>query len=197
MRDHVSRLARACFFHLRRLRPVRRLLGPSVTQRLVSAFVLSRLDYCNALFAGLPASTLAPLQRVQNAAARLVIGLKYSDHITPAFIELHWLPIKQRITYKLCLLVYKSLNGLAPPYLTELLQPISDLPSRATLRSATTCDLVIPRTKLTFGDRAFAVAGAREWNNLPAELRCISDIVMFKKHLKTHLFRIAFNIIDF
>ena len=118
MRDHVSRLARACFFHMRRLRPVRRLLGPSVTQRLVSAFVLSRLDYCNALFAGLPASTLAPLQRVQNAAARLVIGLKYSDHITPAFIELHWLLIKQRITYKLCLLVYKSLNGLAPPYIT-------------------------------------------------------------------------------
>jgi len=82
MRNHVSRLTRTCFYHLRRLHPLRRQLGRDVTQRLVSAFVLSRLDYCNALLAGLPAATLAPLQRVQNAAARLVLDLKPLDHIT-------------------------------------------------------------------------------------------------------------------
>jgi hypothetical protein len=114
MRQHISRLTRSCFYHLRRLRPICRLLGHDVTQRLVSAFVLSRLDYCNALLAELPAATLAPLQRVQNAAARLVLGLGPSDHITGAFIQLHWLPIKYRIAYKLCLLVYKSVNNLAP-----------------------------------------------------------------------------------
>ena len=100
---------------LRRLRSIRRQLGRDVTQRLVSAFILSRLDYCNALLAELPASTLAPLQRVQNAAARLVLNLKPWDHITNALIELHWLPIRFRIIYKLCLLVYKSLSNIAPP----------------------------------------------------------------------------------
>ena len=83
MRNHVSRLTRSCFYQLRRLRSIRRQFGRDVTQRLVSAFVLSRLDYCNSLLAELPAVTLAPLQRVQNAAARLVLNLKCTDHITP------------------------------------------------------------------------------------------------------------------
>jgi hypothetical protein len=109
MRDHVSRTAQACFFHLRRLRPVRQLLGRDVTIQLVTALVFSRLDYCNAVLAGLPASTLAPLQRVLHAAARLVNCLRPRYHVTSALKELHWLPIVQRIDYKLCLLVHKSI----------------------------------------------------------------------------------------
>jgi hypothetical protein len=194
MHDHISRLTRTCFYHLRRLRSIRRQLGRDVTQRLVSAFVLARIDYCNALLAELPASTLAPLQRVQNAAARLVLNLKPYDHITAAFIELHWLPIKQRIAYKLCLLVHKSLIGQAPAYLCELLLPVSDIAARSSLRSATTSDLDIPKTRLSFGERAFSVAGARQWNNLPAELRSITNTVTFKRHLKAHFFRSAFTV---
>ena len=186
---------RSCFYQLRRLRSIRRQLGRDVTQRLVSAFVLSRLDYCNALLAELPAATLAPLQRVQNAAARLILNVKRSDHITPAYIELHWLPIEQRIAYKICLLVHKSLNGQAPPYLSELLKPISSIPSRATLRSASTTQLNVPRTTLQFGNRAFSVAGARYWNALPADLCAITDITNFKRLLKAHFFRNAFNIV--
>jgi hypothetical protein len=110
MRDHISRVTRSCFYQLRRLRTIRHHLGLNVTKCLVCSFVLSRLDYCNSLLAGLPAASLAPLQRVQNAAARLVLGLKTRDHITPALMELHWLPIKQRISYKLCILVHKSLH---------------------------------------------------------------------------------------
>ena len=106
MREHVSRVAQICFFHLRRLCSVRRQLGRDVSARLVSALVLSRLDYCNAVLAGLPAATLAPLQRVLNAAARLVLDLKPRDHATPALREWHWLPIAQWIEYKLCLLVH-------------------------------------------------------------------------------------------
>ena len=193
MRQHISRLARTCFFHLRRLRSIRRQLGTDVAQRLVSAFVLSRLDYSNGLFAGLPDVALEPLQRVQNAAARLVMHLKPSDHITPALFQLHWLPVKQRILYKLCIMVYKSVNNQAPSYLSELFHPISNIPSRSALRSATTHDLDIPRTRLYFGERAFSVAGAREWNNLPSNLRSISDIHLFRRLLKTHFFKIAFK----
>ena len=128
MRSHISRVTRMCFYQLRHLRPIRRQLGRQVTQRLVSAFVFSRIDYCNSILAELPASTLAPLQRCQNAAARLVLNLKSSDHITPALIELHWLPIKYRIIYKICLLVHKSLSHTAPSYLTELFTPLSSIP---------------------------------------------------------------------
>jgi hypothetical protein len=192
MRDHISRTTKCCFYQLRRLRPIRRQLGRDVTKCLVCSFVLSRLDYCNALLAGLPATTLKPLQRVQNAAARLVLGLKWSDHITPALIELHWLPIKQRIDYKLAVLVYKCLHHDAPDYLAELFHSVADIPSRSCLRSASGDQLDIPRSRLHFGERAFAIAGARQWNALPAEMRSIEDFNIFKSKLKTYLFKLAF-----
>jgi hypothetical protein len=74
MKPHISKVTSTCFYQLRRLKQVRRILGPEITATLVTAFVLSRLDYCNAVLAGLPKSTIAPLQRVQNAAARLITG---------------------------------------------------------------------------------------------------------------------------
>src|SRR6218665_955355 len=89
MKVHITRVSRTCFYHLRRLRSNRGCLGREVTAQLVSAYIISRLDYCNSILADLPASTLAPLQRVLNAAARL--GPR--DHVTPALYELHWLPI--------------------------------------------------------------------------------------------------------
>ena len=84
MKAHVSKVASSCFYQLRRLRQIRRLVGQEVTAKLVSAFILSRLDYCNSVLAGLPRSTIEPLQRVLNAAARLVLNLSPGDHITPA-----------------------------------------------------------------------------------------------------------------
>jgi len=84
MREHVSRVAQICFFHLRHLRSVRRQLGREVTARLVSALMLSRLDYCNAILSGLPMTTLAPLQRVLNTAARIILDLRLGDHVTLA-----------------------------------------------------------------------------------------------------------------
>ena len=122
------------FFHLRRLRSLRRQLGRDVTARLVSALVLSRLDYCNAILVGLPQTTLSSLQRVLHAAARMVLNLRPCDHVTrltPALLELHWLPIAERIDFKLCLLVHKALVGDAPQYIADLIRPVADLPSRA------------------------------------------------------------------
>jgi len=142
MKSHIRRVAKVCFYHLRRLRTLRNLLGREATIRLVSAFILSRLDYCNAVLVGLPASTLAPLQRVMHAAARLVCDLKPSDHVNSSLCALHWLPVKQRIEFKLCLLVHHAVNGRAPSYLCDLIKPTASVSSRASLRSASNNDLL-------------------------------------------------------
>jgi len=124
MRDHVSRLAQTCFL-LRRLRSVRRQLGQDVIERLVCALVLSRLDYCNVVLAGLPASTLAPLQRILRVAARVVLDLKPLDHISSVLRELHWLPISERVGFKLCFLVHKASLGQSVARLHHRLTPAS------------------------------------------------------------------------
>lgn len=192
MKTHVSRVARACFYHLRRLRSVRRQLGQEITARLVSAFVLSRLDYCNAVLAELPASTLAPLQRVIHAAARLVFDLKPRDHVTAALKALHWLPIKQRIQFKLCLLVHLAINGRAPTYIRDLITTTASMSGRASNRSASNNDIVKQSTRLKLGERAFSVAGPRAWNQLPTELKTTTNTATFKRKLKTFLFSIAY-----
>ena len=133
------------------------------------------------------------MQRVQNAAAKLVLNLKRMDSSTEALKKLHWLPIKFGIHFKILLLVYKCLNGLSPSYLVELLE-LKSTTSRLGLRS--TCDrtlLCIPFTKRkTFADRSFSVVGPRLWNGLPKTIRESPNPDCFKKHLKTYLFDIAF-----
>jgi len=120
LQKHVSNISRTCFCHMRRLRSIRKQIGREPMAWLVSAFVLSRLDYCNAILAGLTL-TLAPLQRVQNDAARLVLDLKPRDHLTSAYHQLHWLPVRQRSEYKLCLLTHLAVTGKSPAYLASLL----------------------------------------------------------------------------
>jgi len=100
MKQHVNKVASACFYYLHRLRQLKRHVSQDTLRQLVSlsAFILNRLDYCNSLLYGLPWSTIAPLQRIQNAAARLVLGLSPRDHVSSALQTLHWLPIGPFIT---------------------------------------------------------------------------------------------------
>jgi len=167
MKKHIAKVASVCFYHLRRLKQVRRILGQQTTTSLVSAFVLSRLDYCNSVLAGLPKSSIAPLQRVQNAAARLICGLRSRDHVTPALSQLHWLPVAYRITYKLCILMHLVHVGRSPSYLADLVTAIAKIPSRARLRSAASHCYELPSTNLKFGERSFSYAGPAAWNTLP------------------------------
>ena len=192
MKQHVSQLAKSCFFHIRRIRQICRIAGKEVASQLVSAFVLSRLDYCNSVFSGLPKSTLATLQRVQNAAARLVLDLKPREHVTPALRDLHWLPIQFRIQYKLCTLMFCARNGLCPTYLSDLLQPTSTASGRPGLRSAFTSRYNKPRLRTAMGQRAFSYAGPNAWNALPPALQNLKLLVPFRKQLKTYLYKCAF-----
>ena len=128
MSAHVSSLTRTCFFQLRQICAVHRSLYPNSTKTLVNSFVSSRLDYCNSLLHGINASQLNKLQRVQNAAARLISGALWRDHITPVLRELHWLPVRERIRYKIATLLHKSMHNAAPYLLIGTLHRIVDSP---------------------------------------------------------------------
>ena len=146
----------------------------------------------NALLIGLPNYLIDKLQRVQNCAARIVTGVRKSDHITPILKHLHWLPVKYRIQYKILLLTFKCLSGTAPKYLTDMIVPYN--PTRS-LRSEKQHLLVQPSSKLcSYGDRAFSVAAPRLWNDLPFLIRSASSVSIFKCQLKTHLFKQAFGV---
>ena len=121
---------------------------------------------------------IAKLQRLQNSAARIVSRTGKYEHITPVLIKLHWLPIKFRIQFKVLLLVYKALNGLAPKYIKELLVPYKP---RRHLRSEAKGLLDEPRTRLKFGDRAFSISAPRLWNALPQHLKDSTSCQAFKK----------------
>ncbi len=120
--DHIAKTARSCRFALFNIKKIRPFLLEYASQLLVLALVLSRLDYCNALLAGLPASSIKPLQLFQNAAARLIFNEPTRMHVTPLFINLHWLPIATRIKFKALMFAYKTTTGSAPLYLNSLLQ---------------------------------------------------------------------------
>lgn len=189
MSDHVAALRRSCFFQLRQLRAVRPSLTTDTAKTLVHAFVSSRLDYCNSLLGGVSKGLVAKLQSIQNAAARLVTGTRKFEHITPVLRSLHWLPVRHRITFKLAMLVYKSLHGLAPPYLAEDLTAVSSLPGRQHLRSAADHELDVPGARTVLGTRAFRISGPATWRSLPATLRSPElSALTFGRELKTWLF---------
>ncbi|XP_072222435.1 uncharacterized protein [Leuresthes tenuis] len=184
-KDHVTSVARSCRFALLNIRKIRPYLTQHATQLLVQAMVISRLDYCNALLTGLPACAVKPLQMVQNAAARLVFNQPKRAHVTPLFIELHWLPLAARIRFKSLMLAYKVLNGMAPIYLNALAKAYVTTRS---LRSSQDCRLAAPTPRLR-QSKLFSCVVPRWWNDLPSATRTGASLSIFKKLLKTQLFR--------
>ncbi len=114
--DHIAKTARSCRFALHNIRKIRSFLTQHAAQLLVQALVISRLEYCNALLAGLPSCIIKPLQMIQNAAARLVFSEPKRANVTPLFISMHWLPVAARIKFKTLMLAYRTATGSAPAY---------------------------------------------------------------------------------
>lgn len=189
--SQINSVVKLSYLHLCNLSKMKSCLtfkGPEIE---IHALISSRLHYCNVLFKAINQSSISHLQKAQNSAARLLMGIKKREHITPTLVSLHWLSVYYRIDFKLLLLVYKSLHGFAPAYLSDLL---IEYQTGQTLRSATWKLLKIPRTHLSQkGDFAFAVAVPKLWNSLPKHIRDTATVQDFKVQLKTHLFSIAFN----
>jgi hypothetical protein len=192
MHQFVNVIVSRCFAALRQLRTVRRYVSASVMQSLVTSLILTRLDYCNSVLFGLPAIQIRRLQAVQNAAARLVFGIRRSEHISDALINMHWLRVTERIRFKIAVMVYKSLHGSSPRYLSTFI-PCSSVSGRTGLRSAASHQLLVPRCRLsTVGLRSFPVAGAKVWNELSLHVVSAPTLTVFRSRLKTFLFSFSY-----
>uniref|UniRef100_A0A8C6SKQ3 Reverse transcriptase domain-containing protein n=1 Tax=Neogobius melanostomus TaxID=47308 RepID=A0A8C6SKQ3_9GOBI len=190
-KTHINQACKIAFFHLRNIAKIRNILPKSDAEKLIHAFVSSRLDYCNSLLAACPKSSLKSFQLVQNAAARLLMRTKRREHITPVLKSLHWLPVEFRIKFKILLLTFKAIKGMAPLYLQDAIVPYQ--PTRA-LRSQNSGLLVIPRvSKITVGGRAFSYQAPVLWNKLPAHVKEADTVPTFKTRLKTYLFELAYD----
>ena len=182
---HFQQLCKSLFFELRKISHMRAFLNEASLQKLVTSFVLSRMDYCNSLLVNLPNDTITKLQRIQNHAARLVLKKAKRDHVTPLFRILHWLSLQARINYKICVLCFKCINKTAPSYLSDLLEQY--VPSHL-LRSGSQNLLKLPpRAHKKCTEKAFKHCALSFWNSLPSDIREAKSESQFKKDLKTHL----------
>ena len=196
MRDQIGHVVQVAGYHLRNLAFVRKYLDQSVMTKLVYNHVLSKLDYCNSLYYGLPDYLLKKLQMIMNRAARLIRGLSRRDRITPALIQLHWLPIKARIVYKQCAMVHQALNYGKPVYMRDMLLDFH-VDTNVELRHSSEVNrLLEPRFRRECGRRAFANSAPRLYNNLPSFVRAAETAALFKKRLKTHLFTLSYDLIN-
>ena len=156
MNAHVCNIARTCYFELRRLASIRRFPTSTVAATLVSAFVLSRIDFCSSLVFGSTHDVTSHLQQIQNYSARVIKRFPMSSSVSIHLKSLHWLPVKVRSTYKIACLCYHCLSSTAPSYVTDMLHK-KPLHTRNTRSSSYTMPLLNrpAHSKATFGDRSF------------------------------------------
>ena len=171
--SQIAHVVKLCYYNIRRLSQVKSFLNKEHLKTLVCNLILSRLDYSNSLYFGLKQSTLNLMQQVQNSAVRLVYNgtLPARSHISPYYLELHWLKVEHRIIYKILLIVYKCLMNKAPVEIIRLLQ-YSDSQRTMKLREA--------RVSTMYGQRSFYYAAPKLWNLLPFHIRDAKCTIMFK-----------------
>ena len=151
MEQHIKSVCRSCYGQIRQIGHIRKFLTCDATKMLVNSLVTSRMDYCNGLLYGVPMTTLKKLQTVQNTAARLISKTARHDHISPVLKDLHWLPVQQRIQFKILTLTFKALHNLAPEYIKNLLQVYK--PGRNLRSQSSSIRLVLPKSRtMTYGD---------------------------------------------
>ena len=176
----INILVKSCNNQLQNLYVIKKYLTRKCLKMLVVNQILSRIDYCNSIYVNLPRYQLRKIQMCMNKSARLIHGARFVDRVTPLLMDLHWLPIKARIMFKICCQVKKVLLTGKPHYLKPHL-------IRTRMR------LQVPRVKSTYGKRAFKYYAPTVYNSLPSSLREIDNVAKFKGKLKTHLFTMAYD----
>jgi hypothetical protein len=190
---HVAHIRKQCFFHLRRLSGIRASIPENMFLSLVHAFITSRLDFCNSLFYGLPKSRIKKLRNIQNAVAKCVLRGSKLDSSKQALIDLHWLPVLQRITFKTALMAFKVNSGDAPSYMREEIFKLTPIRNTRSASDGPKLNSFFTRARLkSCGDRTYQLAITSTWNSLPTSLRECTSLAIFKSKLKTHLFNRAF-----
>ena len=194
MNAHFSKISRTCYFELRCLASIRGFLTSTVAATLVSAFVLSRIDYCNSLLFGSSHDVTSNLQWIQNYAARFILRLPMLSNIATHLKSLHWLHVKVRGTYKIACLCYHCHSSTAPSIVADMLQKKPSHTRNTRSNSYTMSLLNRPaHSKATLGDRSFSFASSSVWNSIPNYVRCAPSLSSFKSRLKTYLFRSAYK----
>ena len=188
---HVNKITSSCYCKLCNIAKIIPSLDTKSAQLITQALVLSCIDYCNSLLAGSPQYQIDKLQHIQNMNCWVICNIRKHDHVSPAMKDLHWLKMPKRITYKLCLLVYKCHNNLAPRYLSDL------LPSRTSSRllSSSQSDN-IHRAYLKISQcqhSSFSSTEPRAWNSLPTMVNTAQSLDNFKSLRKTHSFNISYD----
>ncbi|KAK3878371.1 hypothetical protein Pcinc_016955 [Petrolisthes cinctipes] len=195
--ENIKQVVKVCNFHIRNLYSVRRFLNKRCLLSLIHSAILSRVDYCNVLWVGLPNYLLKKVQTILNRTARLIFNLPPGTPTTPYLIELHWLPIKARIEFKLCLLIFKALKFGEPDYLADLLRsPAAH--SGAIRRSnddALRLEEPVAVHQSSFANRSFSHVAPELYNKLPLSMRQFDSVELFKKQLKTQLFTKSYDLV--
>jgi hypothetical protein len=188
---HVQNVCKSSFYHIRALKHIRSSLTTDMAKTVACALVNSRIDYANSALYGTSASNILKLQRVQNSLARVVAQVKRFDHIHPVLHDLHWLPIKYRIDYKVATLTYKIKSTGSPVY---LLPSVSDYIPTRHLRSSSQLLLSKPAVRTQTAGRAFSQAAPSVWNDLPADIRSSDNYKQFRTRIRFYYFKLAFKI---
>jgi hypothetical protein len=186
----VSSYCSSAYYHLRLISRIRHLLKRDACHSSIRCLVLSRLDYCNGLLGGLNNGLTNRLQRAQHSAARVINRVRRRCHITTILRLLHWLPIKMRVTFKICTCMYKILHCLTPDYLNCAIARKAHTRALRSASDATLFPVTVPRR--TVGKYSFAAARPTIWNSLPKSVRTTETLAAFRKQLKTHLFRLHY-----
>ena len=182
LNSHVNKIVSHCYKLLKDIGRVRNVISDKHSEMLVHAVTSSRIDYCNSLFYNMPRENLYKLQKVQNAAARLVTRKGKRESISSTLTGLHWLNVDSRIIFKMILIVYKVVKGLCSENLKVSYKFHNCRPNDFLL-------LETRSVKTKYGGCTFEYAGSGLWNALPLELRTVESIEIFKKQLKTLLFK--------
>ena len=190
-KTHITKVCGTSYSTLKNIARICSLLTPEAAKIIVQGLVISKLDYCNTLLLGTSGHQLSRLQMIQNMGCRVIRNLKKNDHVSNAMKEIHWLKVQEWIQYKVLVTMYQCVNGLAPSFLTNLLD--LDL-TRKHLRSDTQGKLPIPHCSLSqVCNSSIRYAGPRLWNELPQHLWSANSLGTFKSLLKTHLFKKSYD----